>query len=75
MNLSGRVRSLFLDVLTSGGRTLSQGALAWLWARSPVTVPIPGFKTVAQVEENCKAMAFGPLTPVQMAEIDRILGR
>ena len=63
------------DVLTSGGRTLSQGALAWLWARSPLTVPIPGFKTVAQVEENCKAMAFGPLTPVQMAEIDRILGR
>jgi aryl-alcohol dehydrogenase-like predicted oxidoreductase len=63
------------EVLTSGGRTLSQGALAWIWARNPKTVPIPGFKTVAQVEENCKAMEFGPLTPVQMAEIDRILGR
>jgi aryl-alcohol dehydrogenase-like predicted oxidoreductase len=63
------------DVLTSGGRTLAQGALAWLWAHSPVTVPIPGFKTVAQVEENAGAMRFGPLTSAQVAEIDRILGR
>mgnify|MGYP000961144371 CR=1 FL=1 len=63
------------EVLTSGGRTLAQGALAWIWARSQNTLPIPGFKTVKQVEENCKAMAFGPLTPQQMAEIDRILGR
>ena len=63
------------EVLTSGGRSLGQGALAWIWARSGKTVPIPGFKTVKQVEENCKAMEFGPLTPGQMAEIDRILGR
>jgi aryl-alcohol dehydrogenase-like predicted oxidoreductase len=63
------------DVLTSSGRTLAQGALAWLWARSGQTIPIPGFKTVAQVEENARAMQFGPLTPDQMAEIDRILGR
>jgi aryl-alcohol dehydrogenase-like predicted oxidoreductase len=63
------------DVLTSNGRTLAQGALAWIWARSPKTVPIPGFKTVAQIEENCKAMEFGPLTSDQMAEIDRILER
>lgn len=63
------------EVLSSNGRTLSQGALAWIWARSPRTVPIPGFKTVAQVEENCKAIEFGPLTPAQMQEIDRLLGR
>jgi aryl-alcohol dehydrogenase-like predicted oxidoreductase len=63
------------EVLTSGGRTLSQGALAWIWARSPKTVPIPGFKTVTQVEENCRAMEFGPLNSSQMTEIDRILGR
>jgi aryl-alcohol dehydrogenase-like predicted oxidoreductase len=62
-------------VLTSEGRTLAQGALAWIWARSPRTVPIPGFKTVAQVEENCGALAAGPLTADQMAEIDRILER
>jgi len=63
------------EILTSGGRTLAQGALAWIWGRSPSTVPIPGFRTVAQVEENARAMEFGPLTPAQMAEIDRILGR
>lgn len=63
------------EVLTSGGRTLAQGALAWIWARSEKTVPLPGFKTVAQVEENCKAMQFGPLTPDQMRQIDQILGR
>jgi aryl-alcohol dehydrogenase-like predicted oxidoreductase len=63
------------ELLTSSGRTLAQGALAWIWGRSPNTVPIPGFRTVAQVEENAKAMEFGPLTPDQMAQIDRILGR
>ncbi len=62
-------------VLTSNGRTLAQGALAWIWARSPNTVPLPGFKTVQQVEENCKAMEFGPLTRQQMHEIDDCLGR
>ena len=63
------------EVLTNKGRTLTQGALAWIWGRSSKTVPIPGFKTVKQVEENCKAMEFGPLTSEQLAEIDQILGR
>ena len=63
------------DILTSEGRTLAQGALAWVWARSERTIPIPGIRTVAQAEENAKAMAFGPLAAEQMAEIDRLLGR
>ena len=63
------------EILTSGGRTPAQGALAWLWARSPKTVPIPGFKSVAQVEENAGAMKHGPLTSAQMKEIDRLLDR
>jgi aryl-alcohol dehydrogenase-like predicted oxidoreductase len=78
----GRANQAWLDglvamreILTSGGRTLAQGALAWLWGRSLNTVPIPGFRTVAQVEENAKAMEFGPLTARQMTEIDQILGR
>ncbi len=62
-------------VLTSEGRTLAQGALAWLWARSKQTIPIPGFKTIEQIKENCAAMEFGALTPAQMHEIDQILGR
>jgi aryl-alcohol dehydrogenase-like predicted oxidoreductase len=63
------------EILTSSGRTLAQGALAWIWARSEKTIPIPGFKTVAQVEENAKAMEFGPLTAEQMKEIETLLGR
>ncbi len=60
------------EILTSGGRTLVQGALAWIWGRSERTVPIPGFKTVAQVKENAAAMQFGPLSAKQVGEIDRI---
>jgi aryl-alcohol dehydrogenase-like predicted oxidoreductase len=61
------------EILTSEGRTLAQGALAWIWARSGRTIPIPGFKTVAQVQENAGAMNFGTLSTDQMSEIDAIL--
>jgi len=57
------------------GRTLAQLALAWIWARSERTIPIPGFKTVAQVQENVKAMAFPPLTRAQVRQIDQVFGR
>jgi aryl-alcohol dehydrogenase-like predicted oxidoreductase len=63
------------EVLCSGGRTLTQGALAWIWGRSPRTIPIPGFRTVKQVEENAGALALGPLTADEMADVERILGR
>ena len=63
------------EILTSEGRTLAQGALAWLWARSQQTLPIPGFKSIAQVEENCAALHRGPLAAEQMREIDGLLLR
>jgi aryl-alcohol dehydrogenase-like predicted oxidoreductase len=79
---NGRPKPEFLDklnavreILTSQGRSLVQGALAWIWAKSDKTIPIPGFKTVAQAEENCAALQFGPLTPAEMLEIDKLLGR
>ncbi len=68
-------RDAVRQILTSDGRSVSQGALAWLWARSQKTLPIPGFRTVEQVKENAGAMQFGPLTTEQMQEIDRILER
>jgi aryl-alcohol dehydrogenase-like predicted oxidoreductase len=68
-------RDAVREILTSGGRTVAQGALAWNWARSPRTIPLPGCRTVAQVEENAGAMAYGPLTPEQMKEIDTLIGR
>lgn len=63
------------DVLTSDGRTLAQAALGWIWARHEGTVPIPGFKTIKQVEENVKAMEFGPLKEDQMSDIERLLDK
>lgn len=68
-------RDAVREILASDGRTVAQGALAWLWARSPQTIPIPGFRTVKQVEENARAMAFGPLKPEQMREIAGLLDR
>jgi aryl-alcohol dehydrogenase-like predicted oxidoreductase len=63
------------DILTSDGRSLTQGALAWIWARSDKTVPIPGIRTVAQAEENAAAIAHGPLSEDQVAQIDALVGR
>ena len=63
------------DILTSSGRTLAQGALAWIWARSEQTIPIPGIRTVAQAAENAGAMQFGPLSDEQMHQIDALLRR
>ena len=59
--------------LTRDGRSLAQGALGWLWARSPQTIPIPGFKTVSQIEENIEATRFGPLSQEQMDQIQEML--
>ena len=63
------------ELLRSDGRSLGQGALAWLWAKNPRTLPIPGAKTVAQAQENAQALGFGPLSPHVMAEIETLIGR
>jgi aryl-alcohol dehydrogenase-like predicted oxidoreductase len=63
------------EILTGDGRTVVQGALGWLLAHGQRTIPIPGFKTVAQVEENAAALQFGPLKQQQMAEIEKLLPR
>ena len=61
------------EILKSDGRTLAQGSLAWIWAKSGKTIPIPGFKTAKQVKENAKALDFGPLTHQQMHEIEKLV--
>ena len=59
------------DVLTSNGRSLAQGALAWLLARTDAVIPIPGCRTVAQVEENLAVQA--PLTPTEFAQVEALI--
>jgi aryl-alcohol dehydrogenase-like predicted oxidoreductase len=63
------------DLLTTSSRTLAQGALAWILARSDFAVPLPGFKTQAQMQENFSAMEHGPLDPATYAAVEDVLGR
>ena len=63
------------DILTSNGRTMAQGALAYIWALDERMVPIPGFKSVKQVQDNAGTMEFGPLTEAQVKEIQAIVGK
>ncbi len=61
------------EILTADGRTLAQGALGWLWARSPQTIPIPGFRNVEQAEQNAGTLTKGPLRQEQLEEIAALL--
>lgn len=53
--------------------TPMQVALAWLLARSPNVLLIPGTSSVAHLEENLQAAAR-VLGPAELAELDRIGG-
>ncbi|HYO36620.1 MAG TPA: aldo/keto reductase family oxidoreductase [Geodermatophilus sp.] len=53
--------------------TPMQVALAWLLARSPNVLLIPGTSSVAHLEENLQA-AMRVLGPAELAELDRIGG-
>ena len=45
-------------VASRRGLSMTQASLAWLLARSPAMVPIPGTSRVANLEENVAAAAF-----------------
>ncbi len=60
-------------IIAGDGRSLTQGAIAWIWSVDRALIPIPGFKKAEQVRENVSAMDFGPLRRSQMEEIERIL--
>lgn len=69
LQLLDKIRAL----LTQRGHTLPQAALAWLLTLDSAVVPIPGFKTLAQVQENVGVLEKGLLSAEQMTEIDDIL--
>jgi pyridoxine 4-dehydrogenase len=56
-------------VASAHGATPYQVALAWLLARSPVMLPIPGTGSVAHLEENVQAASLR-LTPDEVAELN-----
>ncbi len=53
--------------LTTDGRSCVQGALGWIWARSPLTIPLPGFRNMEQMQALAQARQFGPL-PVDVMQ-------
>jgi aryl-alcohol dehydrogenase-like predicted oxidoreductase len=59
--------------LTSDGRSLVQGALAWIWARSDRAIPIPGFRNSQQVDDLLGALAHGPLAADVFDRIEHTL--
>jgi aryl-alcohol dehydrogenase-like predicted oxidoreductase len=60
-------------VAKATGASPGQLALAWLLARSPVMLPIPGTSRVAHLEENVAAAGVR-LTPEQVQELTDAVG-
>ena len=78
----GRPNPEFLDrldairaLLTPGGRALVQGALGWCLATGDNVVPVPGARTVAQIEGIAGTLAHGPLPQDVMEEIEKLIPR
>ncbi|CQD15284.1 aldo/keto reductase [Mycobacterium lentiflavum] len=59
------------EISTDIGATPAQVALAWLLAKGPDIVPIPGTKKVARLEENVGADGI-ELSPEQLSRLDRL---
>ncbi|WP_068187182.1 aldo/keto reductase [Mycobacterium sp. UM_CSW] len=59
------------DIAADVGATPAQVALAWLLAKGPDIVPIPGTKRVTRLEENVAADTV-ELTPDHLARLDRL---
>ena len=55
---SDRKNAMVAKIARRHGATPAQIALAWLLARSPVVLPIPGTSNVRHVEENIAAAAI-----------------
>lgn len=63
-----RPGNIVAEIASHHGASASQIALAWLLARSPVMLPIPGTGSVAHLEENMAAAAID-LTPDEVEAI------
>jgi pyridoxine 4-dehydrogenase len=58
-------------VARARGASPAQVALAWLLARSPVMLPIPGTASIGHLEENCAAAAL-QLSDAELAELGQV---
>jgi hypothetical protein len=65
------VRAVLEPIAARHGVTVSQVALAWLLARSPAMLPVPGTTSIAHVRENLAAVDV-ELSPQEYAAITAI---
>ncbi|MGH1578419.1 aldo/keto reductase [Planktotalea sp.] len=63
------------ELLQTDGRSLAQGALCWLLAKSEWNIPVPGARTEEQAIENAGAVSFGPLSKDVMLHIEALVNR
>lgn len=63
------------DLLMTGGRTLAQGAICWLWAKGEANIPVPGARTVEQIEGLAAALTFGALPDDVVDQIETLIDR
>jgi len=60
------------ELLVGERWTVVQALLSYLWSTSDTTIPIPGAKTVAQIEENAAILEYGSLKPDLLKSINEI---
>ena len=63
------------ELLTTDGRSLVQGALGWIWGRNPRNIPVPGARTVEQIEGIAGALDKGALPQSVMSQIEDLIER
>lgn len=64
-------RARALNEIAKGrGQTLAQMALTWILRQPQVTSALVGASSVAQLEENIAALAYPPLTDVELGKIE-----
>ncbi len=67
----GQVQPALAQIAKTHEATVAQVALAWLLARSPVILPIPGTSSVEHLEENWAAQRIA-LEPHEIEAIGRV---
>ncbi len=58
------------QIMEQDGRTIIQAQLGYLMGIGKNTIPIPGAKTIDQIEENARTLEFGPLSSDLVKKID-----
>ena len=62
------------DIAKEGGRTLSALAIQWILRDKRNTSVLMGASSSAQLKENLSALSHAPLSPAELARIEKILG-